>query len=41
VWSVPTLVIVNPIGTPITHAAMHVTAVLHAYETDVFLPPHR
>jgi hypothetical protein len=41
VWSVPTLVTLNPIGTPITHAALHVTAVLHSYETDVFLPPHR
>jgi hypothetical protein len=41
VWSVPTLVTLNPVGTPITHAAMHVTAVLHSYETDVFLPPHR
>ena len=40
-WSVPTLVTLNPIGAPITHAAMHVTAVLHSYETDVFLPPHR
>jgi hypothetical protein len=41
VWSVPTLVTLNPIGTPITHAAMHVTAVLHNYDTEVFLPPHR
>ena len=41
VWSVPTLVTLNPVGTPITHAAMHVTALLHSYETDVFLPPHR
>jgi hypothetical protein len=41
VWSVPTLATLNPIGTPITHAAMHVTAVLHSYETEVFLPPHR
>jgi hypothetical protein len=41
VWSVPTLVTLNPIGTPITHAGMHVTAVVHSYETDVFLPPHR
>jgi hypothetical protein len=40
VWSVPTLVTLNPIGTPITHAAMHVSAVLHSYDTDVFLPPH-
>jgi hypothetical protein len=41
VWSVPTLATLNPIGAPIAHAAMHVTAVLHAYDTQVFLPPHR
>ena len=41
VWSVPTLATLNPIGAPIAHAAMHVTAVLHASETQVFLPPHR
>jgi hypothetical protein len=41
VWSVPTLVTLNPIGTPITHAGMHVTAVVHSYDTQVFLPPHR
>jgi hypothetical protein len=41
VWSVPTLVTLNPIGSPITHAAMHVTAVLHNSGTAVFLPPHR
>ena len=40
VWSVPTLVTLNPIGAPIAHAGMHVTAVLHSYETDTFLPPH-
>jgi hypothetical protein len=40
VWSAPTLLTLNPIGAPITHAAMHVTAVLHTYETDLFLPPH-
>lgn len=39
-WSAPTLLTLNPIGAPITHAAMHVAAVLHSYETDVFLPPH-
>jgi hypothetical protein len=39
-WSVPTLVTLNPIGAPIAHAGMHVTAVLHSYETDTFLPPH-
>jgi hypothetical protein len=30
----------NPIGPPVTHAAMHLTAVVHSYETDLFLPPH-
>jgi hypothetical protein len=40
VWSVPTLVTLNPLGAPIAHAGMHVTAVVHSYETDTFLPPH-
>ena len=40
IWSVPTLMTLNPIGAPIAHAGMHVTAVLHSYETDTFLPPH-
>jgi hypothetical protein len=39
-WSVPTLVTLNPIGAPIAHAGMHTSAVLHSYETDTFLPPH-
>ena len=41
VWSVPTLVTLNPLGAPIAHAGLHVSAVLHSYETDTFLPPHR
>ncbi len=41
VWSLPTLATLNPIGAPIAHAGLHVTAVLHSYETDLFLPPHR
>jgi hypothetical protein len=41
VWSVPTLVTLNPIGAPIAHAGLHVSAVLHSYETDLFLPPHK
>ncbi len=41
VWSVPTLVTLNPIGSPIAHAGLHTTAVLHSYETDTFLPPHK
>ena len=40
VWSVPTLVTLNPIGSPIAHAGLHVSAVLHSYDTDTFLPPH-
>jgi hypothetical protein len=41
IWSMPTLLTLNPLGAPIAHASMHVTAVLHSYHTDLFLPPHR
>jgi hypothetical protein len=41
VWSAPTLLTLNPLGAPVAHAGMHVTAVIHSYETDVMLPPHR
>jgi hypothetical protein len=40
VWSVPTLVTLNPIGAPIAHVGLHVSAVLHSNDTDTFLPPH-
>jgi D-alanyl-D-alanine carboxypeptidase len=40
IWSVPTLATLSPLGAPIAHAGMHVTAVVHAYDTDTFLPPH-
>lgn len=40
VWSVPTLATLNPIGAPLAHAGLHVTAVVHSYDTDLFLPPH-
>lgn len=40
IWSVPTLVTMSPLGTPIAHVATHVTAVVHSYDTDLFLPPH-
>ena len=40
VWSVPTLATLNPIGAPIAHVGLHVTAVSHSYDTDLFLPPH-
>jgi hypothetical protein len=41
VISLPAAISTNPIGSVVTHMAMHVTAVTHAYETDVFLPPRR
>jgi hypothetical protein len=40
VWSVPTLATLSPLGAPITHAGLHVSAVVHSYDTDLFLPPH-
>jgi hypothetical protein len=40
VWSLPTLLTLNPVGAPVAHAGMHVTVVVHSYETDLFLPPH-
>jgi hypothetical protein len=39
--SIPTLVAANPIGSALTHAMMHVAAVIHSPKTDLFLPPHR
>ena len=39
--SVPTLVSRNPIGSPITHMIMHITAIIHCPKTELFLPPHR
>jgi hypothetical protein len=39
-WSIPTLVTLNPVGAPLAHVGLHVSAVLHSYETDTFLPPH-
>ncbi len=41
IWSAPTLLTLNPIGAPIAHVGLHTSAVLHSYETDTFLPPHR
>ena len=41
IWSTPTLLTLNPIGAPIAHIGLHTSAVLHSYETDTFLPPHR
>ena len=40
VWSVPTLATLNPIGAPIAHVGLHIGAVVHDYDTQLFLPPH-
>lgn len=40
IWSVPTLATLNPIGAPIAHMGLHVGAVVHNSDTDLFLPPH-
>jgi D-alanyl-D-alanine carboxypeptidase len=40
IWSVPTLATLSPFGAPIAHAGLHVSAVVHSYNTDLFLPPH-
>jgi hypothetical protein len=40
IWSAPTLATLNPIGAPIAHIGVHVAAVTHSYDTDLFLPPH-
>jgi hypothetical protein len=37
--SVPMLATANPIGSIGAHVSMHVTAVVHSYETPTFLPP--
>jgi hypothetical protein len=33
------LATVNPLGSFVAHASMHVTAYVHTYQTDAFLPP--
>jgi hypothetical protein len=40
IWSVPTLATLNPVGAPIAHVGLHVGAVVHNYDTGLFLPPH-
>jgi hypothetical protein len=37
--SMPMLLTANPIGSIADHAAMHISAVAHSYETEVRLPP--
>ena len=40
IWAAPVIATANPISAPIAHAGLHVAAVTHSYETDLFLPPH-
>jgi hypothetical protein len=40
VWSIPTLATLNPIGAPVAHVGLHVTALFHNYNSNLFLPPH-
>ena len=37
--SMPMLLSASPVGSVLDHAAMHVSAVVHEYETEVRLPP--
>jgi hypothetical protein len=37
--SMPMLLTTNPIGSVVDHAAMHISAVAHNYETELRLPP--
>jgi hypothetical protein len=37
----PTLLTLNPLGAPIAHVSQHMTALVHDYNGDLFLPPHR
>lgn len=39
--AVPTLVSANPVAGPVSHVALHVAAVLHVPDSDLYLPPHR
>jgi hypothetical protein len=39
-WSTPTLLTLNPLGATAAHVTLHVAAVTHSYETELFLPPH-
>jgi len=41
IGAVPTLITGNPMASIISHVVLHVTAVVHAPHTDLFLPPHR
>lgn len=37
--SIPTFATANPVGSVVAHVSQHVTAVTHAYESEIFNPP--
>jgi hypothetical protein len=37
--SIPTFATANPVGSVVAHVSQHVTAVSHAYESQIFVPP--
>ena len=37
--SIPTFATANPLGSVVAHVSQHVTAVTHAYESKIFVPP--
>jgi hypothetical protein len=41
IGAVPTIVSGNPAASVLSHVFLHVTAVVHSPETELFLPPHR
>ena len=40
IWGTPMLVTLDPLGAPIAHIGLHVSAVSHSYDTLTSLPPH-
>ena len=39
--SVPAIATINPLGSIVAHASMHIAADVRVYETDTYLPPQR
>jgi hypothetical protein len=37
--SIPTFATANPVGSVVAHVSQHITAVTHAYESEIFNPP--
>jgi hypothetical protein len=40
VWSISTLATLNPVGAPVAHVGLHVSALFDNYNSNLFLPPH-